>query len=115
MRVEVRSDRLDESERRYMLEFWDTLHDAAVSITQARIQAYSPVDTGRLRASWQSRRVGSEVEIYTDVEYAEYVEFGHRIGHTERYLPGQFTTRRAYEHTWQNIEPYMAARLKRLV
>ena len=42
-----------------------------------RIMGYTPVDTGRLRNSWRSRKVhATEGRVSTDVEYAPVVEYG---------------------------------------
>lgn len=44
----------------------------------------TPVDTGELRRNWQVSRIRlfekfCVVEVYNATEYAEYVEFGHRL------------------------------------
>lgn len=53
---------------------------------KGRVKAKTPVDTGRLRNSWTSTVSGNTAEIFTPVEYAPYVEFGHRVK-----IHGRFT------------------------
>jgi HK97 gp10 family phage protein len=114
VRVVTVYDRMDQSERAMNDEFYDALLDSAATVMQPRIQSITPVDTGRLRASIHSERTGGlNVEIYTDVDYGTYVEFGHRVGRSSSYVPGQYFMRRGYEQTWQLIEPHMAARMQR--
>ena len=48
-------------------------------LVKGRVKAKTPVDTGRLRNSWTSTVSGNTAEIFTPVEYAPYVEFGHRV------------------------------------
>jgi HK97 gp10 family phage protein len=48
--------------------------------TQREAKTLAPVDTGRLRASIRPRfySQGLAADVYTDVEYAPFVEFGTR-------------------------------------
>ena len=39
-------------------------------------EKYVPVDTGRLKNSFRHKVKGDTAEVYTNVEYAPYVEFG---------------------------------------
>ena len=71
-----------------------------------RTKQKTPVDTGTMRRSWQVGEVVRhgdylEVEIYNPVEYAEFVEYGHRqepgryvpaLGKQlkQSYVPGQY-------------------------
>lgn len=78
------------------------LSDGAVR-TQNDVQSRQPVETGFLRAGTKTRPTGPlEYEVYSDVDYAPYVEFGTGIySPTGRktqwtyYVPGRgfFTTR----------------------
>lgn len=48
-----------------------------------RTKQKTPVDTGHLRRNWTLGNVTRdgdtfEIEIYNNVEYAEYIEYGHR-------------------------------------
>ena len=49
-----------------------------------KVKKRTPVDTGELRRNWQVSNIRlferfCVVEIYNSTEYAEYVEFGHRL------------------------------------
>lgn len=51
----------------------------------AKIKRRTPVDTGDLRKHWEVSNVvrkgnGYEVEIFNNLEYSAYVEYGHRTG-----------------------------------
>lgn len=63
--------------------FMEAIYEVATRIFQATVKN-TPVDTGFLRESWNIddvKKKGSvyEIEISNDVEYAAYVEYGHRI------------------------------------
>ena len=63
--------------------FMEATYEAATRVFQATVKN-TPVDTGFLRESWNIddvKKKGSvyEIEISNDVEYAAYVEYGHRI------------------------------------
>ena len=52
-------------------------------LIKRRVKLLTPVDVGDLRDGWRTdvyRRGNSyEIHVYTIMDYAEYVEFGHRI------------------------------------
>lgn len=55
----------------------------------------TPVDTGTLRNAWRItdiRKAGNsfEVSVYNNMDYADYVEFGHRTREHKNWVPGKF-------------------------
>ena len=59
----------------------DEIHNTfakLVAHTSGEAKKHAPVDTGRLRASINFEVSGLTGRVYTNVEYAQYVEFGHR-------------------------------------
>ena len=55
----------------------------------------TPVDTGALRKAWRItdiKKAGSsfEVSVYNNMDYADYVEFGHRTRDHRNWVPGKF-------------------------
>ncbi|MDU5417021.1 HK97 gp10 family phage protein [Peptoniphilus harei] len=55
----------------------------------------TPVDTGTLRKAWRItgiKKAGSsfEVSVYNNMDYADYVEFGHRTRDHKNWVPGKF-------------------------
>jgi hypothetical protein len=63
--------------------FMEATYEVATRVFQATVKN-TPVDTGFLRESWNIddvKKKGSvyEIEISNYVEYASYVEYGHRI------------------------------------
>ncbi|MBM7550518.1 HK97 gp10 family phage protein [Peptoniphilus gorbachii] len=77
--------------------FLEATYEVATRVFQATVKN-TPVDTGFLRESWNIddvKKKGSvyEIEISNDVEYASYVEYGHRIvrgGNTLGWKDGVF-------------------------
>jgi hypothetical protein len=49
-----------------------------VAHTSGEARKHTPVNTGRLRASINFEVSGLTGRVYTNVDYAKYVEFGHR-------------------------------------
>lgn len=55
----------------------------------------TPVDTGTLRNNWRItdiKKAGTsfEVSVYNNMDYADYVEFGHRTRNHKNWVPGKF-------------------------
>lgn len=77
--------------------FMEAVYEVAGRVFRAIVKN-TPVDTGFLRESWNIddvKKKGSvyEIEISNDVEYASYVEYGHRIvrgGNTLGWKDGVF-------------------------
>lgn len=77
--------------------FMEAVYEVAGRVFRATVKN-TPVDTGFLRESWNIddiKKKGSvyEIEIANDVEYASYVEYGHRIvrgGNTLGWKDGVF-------------------------
>lgn len=76
-------------------EFMRDVVKTAGKRCQAKTEKRTPVDTGQLRQNWDTSEVVKRgfnytVDVINPVEYAEYVEFGHRIKHKQtvgRYVP----------------------------
>lgn len=102
-------------ERQYPEEFRQMVIDVATQL-EGKVKEKTPVKTGHLRREWHVGEIvkrGHEyyIEVYNNVEYAEPVEYGHRLGRSgfkkgahmmqvslkevERQLP-------AYLRTWMN-------------
>ena len=61
---------------------------------QGRVKEKTPHRTGRLQDSWKVGKIqkrGDEyyIEVYTNVEYAEPVEYGHRTRGGKGFVPGK--------------------------
>lgn len=73
----------------------------------ADTQLATPVDTGNLRRSWTRSDVEKsgttyKVEVGTNINYAESVEYGHRAG--SGFVAGQFMLTKAVEKKKSNID-----------
>ena len=60
---------------------------------QARVKDENPHKTGRLQDSWKVgkiKKIGDEyyIEVYTNVDYAEPVEYGHRTRDGKGFVKG---------------------------
>lgn len=90
--------KLQQNLRRMQREFPDFVEECIREVALrllAKTIARTPVDTGHLRRNWQVtavRRVGTsyQVDLYNPVEYAKYVEFGHRTRSGAGWVEGQF-------------------------
>ena len=77
-------------------------------IIRGRTMKNTPVDTGLLRGSWRQTPVkGNLVTIYNNVEYAPFVEKGHRVKirgkFTGTFVPGRHMLRKAVDETKANF------------
>ena len=59
----------------------------------------SPVDTGQLRRSWELEKGDLYVKLYNNVEYAQFVEFGHRTRGGKSYVEGVYMLKTSFEKT----------------
>lgn len=99
---EYRWDGLDEMEKAlsrmieqtYPAEFSQMVGQIAYEL-QGQVKQKTPHDTGRLQDSWTVgpiRKAGDTyiIEVYTNVEYAAHVEYGHRTRGGGGYVPGVY-------------------------
>lgn len=77
----------------------DAFYEAAVKELAARLLALvkkrTPVISGTLRRGWtvgelKKSESGYEIEVIDPIEYASYVEFGHRTRGGKGWVPGRF-------------------------
>ena len=77
-------------------------------------RALSPVDTGKLKASWTVSEAGRlQARAVNPVEYASFVEFGRRNRFGGRFVPGQRFMTRAMEETRARMPKMVKAHLLR--
>lgn len=63
-----------------------------------QVKQRTPADTGRLRRSWKTGSLARGFRLYNNTEYANHVEYGHRVrGSTRSFnpkvVPGKFMLR----------------------
>lgn len=80
----------------------------------------TPVDTGLLRRSWQIGEIvrvgdGLEVEIINPVEYAMYVEYGHRTKNHMGWVEGRFMLTLSLNEVERELPAILEAKMSRLV
>lgn len=75
-------------------------------VVTGKAKVNSPVDTGRLRGSITNEVKPSEKAVYigTNVEYAPYVEYGHRVGTSGAFVPPQPYLKPAVENSRSEIK-----------
>ena len=70
-------------------------------------QANTPVDTGTLRAGWETKindmPNGYQIEISNNVEYTTYVEWGHRTRGHKSFVEGRYMLTNAMRDTEINF------------
>ena len=86
---------------------------------KARVKPLTPVDTDQLRGSWESTEpAGGHIDVYNNTEYAQYVEFGHRVKihgkYTGTVVPPVFMLRDAVDDCAENFPADAQAILARL-
>lgn len=77
-------------------------------LLRGRAALNTPVDTGNLRNGWKTRQPSmTRVEVYNNVEYAPYVEYGHRVKahgkYTGKVVSGQKMLHRAVDESKANF------------
>jgi hypothetical protein len=80
----------------------------------------TPRDTGNLRRGWtvsETRRVGDtyEIDVFNPVEYAPYVEFGHRLPNNAGWVEGRFMLSRAEMKLRADAPRILVNRLNKLI
>ncbi len=80
----------------------------------------TPKDTGTLAGAWAVTNVTKhgdtyEVEIINPMEYAEYVEFGHRTANHTGWVPGKFMLTLAERDLQRNMQKVIKRKLEALL
>lgn len=77
-------------------------------LLRGRAAMRTPVDTGKLRASWETHRINPQrVEVANKTEYAVFVEYGHRVKvhgkYTGKVVKGKMMLHRAFDEVKANF------------
>jgi HK97 gp10 family phage protein len=108
MRVNSKNNRWRYFERRYIAELDAGIEDMADGMAAA-MQDVAPVATGTFRASISVQRVGPiTVIIFSDVEYAVFLEYG------TVFMDAIPTFRPVYEQSRRESVAHLRARLARV-
>ena len=59
---------------------------------------------GTLRRSWELEKGDLYVKLYNNVEYAQFVEFGHRTRGGKSYVEGVYMLKTSFEKTKKDFE-----------
>ena len=73
----------------------------------------TPVDTGQLRRSWELEKGDLYVKLYNNVEYAQFIEFGHRTRGGKSYVEGVYMLKTSFEKTKKDFENDLEKLLKK--
>ena len=73
----------------------------------------TPVDTGQLRRSWELEKGDLYVKLYNNVEYAQFVEFGHRTRGGKSYVEGVYMLKTSFEKTKKDFTNDLEKLLKK--
>ena len=98
-------------ERDYPEEFRRMVLQIAYEL-QGRVKERTPHVTGRLQDSWKVGPIRKEgdaytVEVYTNVDYAEPVEYGHRTRGGKGFVKGQHMMALSLEEVAQRLPGYL--------
>lgn len=64
----------------------------------------TPVDTGQLRRGWELEKEDLYIRLYNNVEYAQFIEWGHRTRGGKSYVEGVYMLKTSFEKTKKNFE-----------
>ena len=74
--------------------FEDEAEEALNKITSkfiAKVKLKTPVDTGLLRRSWQTKRLNNlERIVFNNVRYSGFIEYGHRTRGGKSFIDGVY-------------------------
>lgn len=98
-------------EREYPAEFKALVVQIAYEL-QGRVKEKTPHITGRLQDSWKVGRIEKKgdsytIEVYTEVEYAEPVEYGHRTRGGSGFVPGHHMMELSLEEVSQRLPAFL--------
>lgn len=117
--TEYRFDGLDEWEKRlsqaienqYPEAFREMVIDLAIQL-EGRVKENTPVKTGHLKREWHigdTVKRGDEyyIEVYNNVEYAEPVEYGHRMRGGKGFVKGAHMMELSLQEVQKNLPGYL--------
>ncbi len=126
MRTEYSIDGLDKLEKtltqmiqvKYPREFERLVIQIAYEM-QGRCKEKTPVKTSRLRDGWRVGKLkrkegGLYVEVYNNIEYAEFVNYGHRVGKSG-YKEGVYMLEISMKEMERRLTPYLKAWLNKFI
>ncbi len=101
---------IDMTYNKYPKEFEAMMIKLAYEL-QGATKEKTPVKTNRLRSAWRVgkvKRKGDEIfiEVYNNVEYAEFVEYGHRVGENG-YKEGEHMLEISLKEIESKLTPYL--------
>lgn len=126
MKTQYNIDGLDEMEKnlmdaikvKYPKEFEKLVIQMAYEL-EGRCKEKTPVDTSRLRDGWRVGQIkrkadGIYIEVYNDVEYAGYVNYGHRMGKTG-HKEGVYMLELSMQEMQDRITPYLKSWINKFI
>lgn len=69
-----------------------------------KVKLKTPVDTGVLRNSWRIKEGDKLVSVFNNVEYAQYVEYGHRVGKSSKVIDGRYMLTKSVDEIARELE-----------
>lgn len=69
-----------------------------------KVKKKTPVDTGRLRRSWQIKRLSDkEVEVFNATKYGIFIEYGHRVSKSSKVVKGRYMLTKSVNEIEKNL------------
>lgn len=69
-----------------------------------KVKLKTPVDTGALRRSWQGTKGNLSFTVSNNTEYGPYVEYGHRVGKTNKVVDGRYMLTKSVKEIEKELE-----------
>ena len=95
---------LDKSSENYEKEAKKALKEIGMRLKH-KVSSKSPKDTGVLKKSWKYRTINSnEGIVSTNVEYAPYVEYGHRTRGGKSFVEGVYMLEKTVKEIEEELD-----------
>ena len=81
----------------------------------AKVKLKTPVDSGVLRRSWQTKKDGELARIvYNNVKYAPYIEYGHRTRGGKSFVDGRYMLTKSVEEIESELDNQVSILIENL-
>lgn len=89
--------------------------DIIASKLIAKVKLKTPVDTGTLRRSWQTKRLNNlERIVFNSVRYGQFIEYGHRTRGGKSFVDGVYMLEKSVKEIEQELNKEFSIMIENL-
>ena len=89
--------------------------DIIASKLLSKTKLKTPVDTGLLRRSWQTKRLNNlERIVFNNVRYSGFIEYGHRTRGGKSFVDGQYMLTKSVEEIESELDNQLSILIENL-